>query len=158
MSRTILADVDGFTPCIDAITQQYGIMISAVFGKVWRYCQMERGVCDASIETIANELNLSTMTVYRHVKILVRDGFLEDRTPGLRHKPHTYADTGKAGLRLSLEGKVYQNVIPENEGTTNCDTRYNKLSDKGRTNCQLKIGFKKEVKKEKTSPAPKIGE
>jgi hypothetical protein len=103
MSKTILADVDGFTPCIDILTQQYGVITSAVFGKVWRYCQGERGVCQAAIETIANDLKLSYRTVLRHVKLLAKDGYLEDLTPDLRNVPHTYRETGKVQLSLLIK-------------------------------------------------------
>ena len=33
MSKTILADVDGWTPLIDSIVQNHGIITAAVFGK-----------------------------------------------------------------------------------------------------------------------------
>ena len=103
MSKTILANVDGFTPCIDVITQQYGIITSAVFGKVWRYCQGDRGVCQAALETIANDLKLSYRTVLRHIKLLVKEGYLEDVNPNLRNVPHTYRDTGKVHLSLLIQ-------------------------------------------------------
>jgi transposase len=102
MSKTVLANVDGWTPCIDSITQELGIMVSVVFGRVWRYCQGERGVCNASLEKIATELNVSYNTVRTHINTLVEHGYLADLTPTLRNHPHTYADTGKAGLVLSI--------------------------------------------------------
>ena len=102
MSRTVLADVEGFTPCIDVITKEYGVMVSAVFGRIWRYCQGDRQVCNAALETIADDLRMGYNTVLRHVKQLVTDGYLEDLTPDLRNRPHTYRDTGKVHVVLSI--------------------------------------------------------
>ncbi len=106
MSKTVLANVDGFTPCIDDITQKYGIVTSAVFGRMWRFCQGSNGICNASQAKIAKYLNVSRQTVLTHIKILVKDGYLEDRTPNKKNKPHTYADTGKASLLISLTASV----------------------------------------------------
>ena len=98
MSKTVLADVDGFVPAPDLLIRRYGVVTAAVWGRIWRYCQMEHGVCQASLETIASELNVNRSTVMRHIQRLVRDGFLVDKTPDLRNRPHTYADTGKVAL------------------------------------------------------------
>lgn len=102
MSKTILANVKGFVPLIDTITKKHGVLVSAVFGRVWRYCQGEGQECTASLSTIGAELGLSYATVLRHVKLLVKDGYLEDITPGLRNHPHSYKDTGKAEIALSI--------------------------------------------------------
>lgn len=103
MSKTVLASVQGWTPCIDSLTRKYGVMTSAIFGRVWRYCQGNKGVCEASIDTIANDLGLSYRTVLTHIKHLVREGYLADLTPKVRNAPHIYADTGKAGLCITVE-------------------------------------------------------
>lgn len=98
MSRTILNQVDGFTPVIDGIVQRLGITPALVFGRMWRYCQMKDGVCSASQSKVADELGLARSTVNEAIADLVRDGFLEDMTPDLIGRPHVYRDTGKAGL------------------------------------------------------------
>ena len=118
MSKTILTNVDGWTPLIDEITNQYGVVTSAVFGRVWRYCQMEDGVCCASQETIANDLRMDRATVNTHIKILVRDGYLQDLDPNVKNRPHRYADTGKAGLESSIVAKksVVKNDPPPQKG------------------------------------------
>lgn len=102
MKRTILADVDGFTPVIDQLAREYGLMRAAVFGRMWRYCQMQDGVCRASLETISTDLGIDRATVLRHAQELVNDGYLEDTTPEIRNRPHIYRDTGKAGIRVSI--------------------------------------------------------
>ena len=93
---TFLTDVQGFTPIIDVMVKELGLIPAAVYGRVWRYCQGERGVCQASLETLADEVGLSTRTVQRHLHALAEAGYLEDTTPDLRNRPHTYRDTGRA--------------------------------------------------------------
>ena len=106
MSKTILAQVDGWTPVIDAVVLDIGIVAAIVFGKAWRYCQMSDGVCKASQQRIANELGISRATVNTNFSKLVKNGYLKDTTPNLIGSPHIYADTGKANLSISLTGGV----------------------------------------------------
>lgn len=135
MSKTVLAQVDGFTPLIDAVVLDVGIMSAAVFGKAWRYCQMSDGVCKAGQERIADELGISRITVNTHFAKLVEAGYLKDITPTLLGLPHTYVDTGKAGLSIIITG----------EGVKNIDSGSKKTLQEGVKN----IDSKKELKKEK---------
>lgn len=80
-----------FTPLFDEITQKHGIITSAVYGYIWRKCQGERGVCDASLQTIADSLGISRRTIVTHVKLLVDDGLITDLTPKADRKPHKYS-------------------------------------------------------------------
>src|SRR5690349_4022552 len=108
-SKTVLADVGGFTPVIDQLIPHVGLMGAVVFGKVWRYCQMTDGVCYAGLERMGAELGIKRSTMMRHIRVLVQEGYLSDVTPYLAdlqkldHKKrprrsHSYADTGKAKL------------------------------------------------------------
>jgi predicted transcriptional regulator len=106
MSRTILTATSGFTPIIDGVLRDTDLETAIVFGAMWRYCQMKSGECYASLQKIAYRSGLSYKTVQRRVKILVQKGYLQDMTPHLRYSPHTYIDTGKAGIRSKLEAKV----------------------------------------------------
>ena len=149
MSKTTLANVDGFTPCIDSITQEFDITTSAVFGMVWRYCQMERRVCDASIETIAQKLNISYLTALRHVKILVGAKYLKDQTPDLRNHPHTYIDTGKANLEINITGVVYKNDRADESTLSKVNTDSSiKNIEPTLSNLYMKKDLKKDIKKE----------
>ena len=132
MSKTVLAQVDGFTPIIDSLVEDVGIIAAAIFGRMWRFCQMENGVCHASIATIAAELHLSTRTVIRHSDNLVAKGYLKDLTPDLRNAPHIYADTGKAGLSISVIGM------------TKSHSGYDKKSQHAMTKSHMKKEYKKE--------------
>ena len=102
MSKTILAKVSGWTPIIDSMIQDVGLTTAIVFGRMWRYCQMVDGVCRASQDTIADELGISRPTVNKHVEILVNKKYLIDLTPKLNGHPHTYKDSGKAGLSINI--------------------------------------------------------
>ena len=151
MSKTILTEVEGWTPLIDEIVQAHGIMVAAVFGRMWRYCQMERGVCDASLEKIADELNISRMTVIRHIEVLVQGGYLIDQTPDLRNKPHTYSDAGKVEMRSSISA-VSKSNSPKN-GVTKCDGDSNNLLHPPVTKSDLKKGSLRD-QEERESPDP----
>ncbi|MDD1710721.1 MAG: helix-turn-helix domain-containing protein [Methanoregulaceae archaeon] len=111
MSKTILAEVEGFTPIIDEVLNAVGLSAAAVFGRVWRYCQMENGVCYASLKTIGDGLGLSKPTIIKYLGLLVSAGYLEDTTPGNEGSPHVYRDTGKAGMRISFTAGS-QNSLP----------------------------------------------
>lgn len=112
MSKTILAQVDGFTPVIDGIVAELGLISAAVFGKAWRYCQMSDGVCKASQERIADELGISRATVNDRLAELTRTGYLEDMTPDLVGLPHQYRDTGKANLSISFTATSKRDLQP----------------------------------------------
>ena len=104
--NTFLTEVKGFTPVIDALAKEFGLVTAAVYGVVWRYCQMEDKVCKASLETIAEHLNINRSTVLRHIEILCEHGYVKDLTPSLRNVPHTYANTGKAKIAGLVEATV----------------------------------------------------
>jgi hypothetical protein len=110
VTKTILTETDGFTPLIDSIVDAFGITGAAIFGMVWRYCQMKDGVCKANQETIADRLCLKRETVNRYLAKFVTAGFLQDLTPLLRNRPHIYRDTGKASLRVAILAGVTDGV------------------------------------------------
>jgi hypothetical protein len=132
MSKTILANLDGFTPVIDCLVKEYGLVTAAVFGRIWRFCQMKDGVCQASLETLAEDIGLDKATIMRHAKKLVDFEYLIDLTPDLRNHPHTYADTGK----VTLTSKI--GVAHRNAGVAQDNT--------GVAENQLKIVIKKDSK------------
>ena len=150
MSRTVLAQVEGFTPVIDRVVKDTGSHMTAlVFGRMWRFCQMKDGVCNASLEKIAESLGISRTTVMTHAKKLVEAGYLEDRSPDLRNHPHTYADTGKASLHIGVSAGVDVNLLDvENDDVNLLDADVN-LLDTSVNLTHLKIDSKKEPKKDK---------
>lgn len=98
------ARIRNFTPLIDSLVARYGsLTTAAVFGSIWRHAQMQKGKCEASHETIADQVGVSTKTVERHVKKLVADGYVEDLTPDRRNAPHEYIPTAKAGIEINVE-------------------------------------------------------
>lgn len=141
MSKTVLSEVTRFTPLIDSITQEHGVITAAVFGRIWRYCQGERGVCQASLERIGADLGIDRATVLRHATRLCELGYLEDTTPDLRNRPHTYRDTGQASIVINIT--VAQNnsgVAENNSGVAQNNT--------GVAESYLKKQVKKQEKKE----------
>lgn len=125
--RRIEGSSSGFTICPDILVDKYSHTTALVWGKIWRYCQMKDEVCRASIDRLATELNLSDVTVSKHIKLLEDGGYIEDLTPALKNKPHQYVDTGKIKLKVSIFieestakklGSDYQKTWHE-ESTTN---------------------------------------
>lgn len=112
MAKTILAQVEGWTPVIDSVVQDVGATTALVFGKAWRYCQMSDGVCKASQDRLAEELGMSRQTINAHLSKLVEARYLRDLTPELSGLPHQYADTGKAGLSISLTATSQKTLHP----------------------------------------------
>jgi DNA-binding MarR family transcriptional regulator len=108
MTGTFLSRVQGFTPVIDVLVEELGLIPAAMYGLVWRYCQGERGVCQASLDTLAERLHINRRTALRHLKHLVREGYLEDLTPDLRNHPHTYADAGRAEIDSLVQARVHR--------------------------------------------------
>lgn len=146
---SFLTEVQGFTPVIDAVVKDTSLMTAVVYGRVWRYCQMEDRVCKAALETIGAEIGVSRRTVERHIKALCSQGYLIDTTPGRRNAPHIYADTGKlkiAGLLSVQDGKTES---PTNDvGKTESPSRSDRESDLGRTESTKKIDIKIDSKKD----------
>lgn len=92
----------GFTPVLDSMVQEHGLITSAIYSRIVRFSEMEKGHCDASQERIGKALKLSRKTVNEHLQILVEKGYLADLTPDLTNKPHHYKPTGKAKVEMVL--------------------------------------------------------
>ena len=116
--KNVSAEIGGFTPIIDAVVSEVGFVPAAVFGVVWRFCQLKDGVCNASLDTIAAKLDISTRTALRHIKALCDAGYIEDTTPELRNRPHVYRDTGKAGIKIKIAGGVTESHTTDIIGMT----------------------------------------
>lgn len=86
-----------YTPLIDSLVDEFGVTTAAVFGRVWRYCQMERGYCHAEQGRIADELNLHRKTINLALQELVENGYLT-ATTNSKGRTVIYRDTGKAGM------------------------------------------------------------
>lgn len=83
-----LKQCGGYTPIPDVLVREYGVAIAQTWGIIWRYCQGEKGLCDASNETIAGRVGVSRRAVCDYIKQLTTDGFVEDLDPGKRNCPH----------------------------------------------------------------------
>jgi len=98
MTKTILLEVAGFTPVMDIVAAEVGLIGAAVFGTVWRYCQMPSGICTASNKTLAAKLHLSRRTIRRHLHRLEDLGYIERAYQSAIGDTIGYRETGKAGL------------------------------------------------------------
>lgn len=116
MARSILQQVDGFTPVIDVVAQDVGFVTAAVYGVHWCYCQMRDGISRAAMKRIAERLGVSTKTARRHTRKLCERGYLEDLTPERRHAPHVYRDTGRVVIEGLLEARLDRGSTPTSGG------------------------------------------
>jgi len=147
--RTVLAEVGGFTPLIDHLIEdpEVGLMGAVLFGRVWRYCQGSYGVCSASKETLAEQLGLSRMTIIRHLQRLCALGYLEDITPDLRNKPHTYRDTGK--IMVSIKFGVTESDTGVSQSDSSVSESYTGVTESD-SHCNRELHedrIKKELRK-----------
>ena len=141
MTKQVPATISGFTPLFDDVVSDVGLSDAAVFGKIWRYCQMKDNVCTASQERMAEELGISRRTIMRSIAKLIEHGYIEDRTPNLIGGTHTLVDTGKASMRITVTGGV-------TESHRGCDN----LAQLPVTKSHSKIVLKKEEETLKPQP------
>jgi biotin operon repressor len=89
-----------FTPYSEELAHELDPLTSLVYGKVWRFAQMDEGVCRASAERIAEELGFERKAVGKKLKKLTDNGYLIETTkPGLKNRPHIYKPTDKINFQ-----------------------------------------------------------
>jgi biotin operon repressor len=116
MAKRTLLGVDGFTPLFDGMARDCGLVTAAVYGRVWRYCQHDGGVCFASLDRIGGDLGINRATVQRHIAKLVTDGYIQDTTPGRKNHSHSYqlakksSDFADPGVVESSSGVAENNT------------------------------------------------
>lgn len=89
-----------WTPLYEPAITKYSLIGAAVYGEVWRYCQMGKQMCVASRETIAGNLGLAIRTVDKYLELLSSgdEPYIKDLTPDVRNRPHAYIDTGQCRI------------------------------------------------------------
>lgn len=100
-----------FSPVFDMLARdaRVGTIGALVFGVVWRHCQMRNKICYASKENMAALTGMNRKTIRTHLSRLVASGYIEDITPELRYKPHTYTITKYAESVLSDTESITEN-------------------------------------------------
>jgi hypothetical protein len=74
----------------DDVVADVGFVTAAVYGVLWRYIEPSDGLCRASMETMAQPLGLSRLTLLHHLRTLVTSGYIEDTTPEADGVAHAY--------------------------------------------------------------------
>jgi DNA-binding Lrp family transcriptional regulator len=133
---------------MDTLVEKYGLVTAAVFGRIWRYSQQGREVCDASQQKIADDLGLDRVTVNLHIKRLVDDGYLEDLTPDVKNRPHRYEVTDKAAIEITV-GVVENNSTVVENNTSVVENNSTVVQNNS------KIVVKKETKKPTAAKVPR---
>lgn len=147
MSKTNIKRTN-FTPLLDSLVDEYGITTAAVFGRVWRYCQMDNGYCHAEQERIADELNIRRETVNRCLKELVRDGYLTDTTPNAKGRTRIYKDTGKAGIKRLPTAEADPEPVSEPVIKSHTKTLKTDKKEKDTTTSSVGVSFLEKASQE----------
>lgn len=103
--------ISNFTMLPDIIVQEQSIYHAMVYGIVWRYCQMDANACFAPVERIAREAGCSYRKALDCLKDLCNLGYIEDKTPARRNRPHFYIVTGEIQFAESSKN-VPVNDVP----------------------------------------------
>ena len=128
--KEIITEISGFVPVFDCVLERYGNAPKAiVHGAMYRFCQMEDRVCKASLSTIGKMVGLDKATVMRYAKELCDDGYFADLTPGLKNRPHVYADTGKVVMRSKIHVAQNNTGVAQNNATV-AENQLNKVLNK----------------------------
>lgn len=95
----------------DCIKKVVGPSAALMWGEMYRYSQYRDKKCRAAVETLASDCGMSYRSALNQIAILIRAGYIEDLTPGLKNKPHEYVFTDKAGTIFATAKVSY--TIPE---------------------------------------------
>jgi len=130
------ADIGPFTPIPHSLAQQVGLVCAAVYGEVRRRCNMQKGICDASLETLGTPINLDRATVMRSIKKLCELDYLIDQTPGRRNAPHSYT-LSKSVAECNSNTVVMRNSSKESVAEGNKSVAHNNSSIESVAESQL---------------------
>lgn len=75
---TILSILGTSTPVSEALAGKLGYVKAAIACRVFFYQQLKRGVCDASVATLAQKLGMSTGCVSTNLKWLIDKGYIKE--------------------------------------------------------------------------------
>lgn len=98
--------LEGFTPAVDSLAREVGLISAAIYGVIWRYCQMNSRTCYASQATIANRLGLARATVNRRVKSLEIEGYIRCLNRKEKGDSKVYITTNKLEIDLGFVMKA----------------------------------------------------
>lgn len=98
--------LEGFTPVVDSLAREVGLISAAIYGVIWRYCQMNSRTCYASQATIANRLGLARATVNRRVKSLEIEGYIRCLNRKEKGDSKVYITTNKLEIDLGFVMKA----------------------------------------------------
>ena len=113
---TFLSELRGFTPLIDIVAEDVGMVGAVVYGVVWRYCQMSDGVCRAAIGTISARSHMSRRTAQRALRVLEESGYIQDMGTLGVGGTHVYRDTGEVKIRGITEVTDREGGVSESPG------------------------------------------
>lgn len=78
MGDSIISILGTSTPVSEVLAEKLGYVKAAIACRVFFYQQLERGVCDACIKTLAKKLGMSTGTISTNLKWLLDNEYIEE--------------------------------------------------------------------------------
>lgn len=74
--------IKGFTPVVNEIAKDVGLIGAAIFGEMWRYAQLDEKneikVCTASQTKIGKRIDITRKTVNRYLPKLEKAGYIKE--------------------------------------------------------------------------------
>ncbi len=111
-----------YTPLIDLIVDEVGLIGAAVYGIVFRYCQMRDGMCYASHRRLASHIGVSPKTVTRYLNQLIKLGYLKIGASSMR--PEGYVPTNVYFCTSKIDSKISRFKIDNEKLTSVPDNEF----------------------------------
>ena len=92
----------GFVPVIDGLLSEWGSLHAAyLYGYIWVH-KTSDSKFNEPLEQVAKKISMGRSTVFKWVRWLCDNDYLQDLTPDIEGRAHTYLITGKAQLGASI--------------------------------------------------------
>lgn len=69
-----------YTMVPDILIEKFGLITASVYGIVWRYGNMDSGICTASQTKIGKRCGVSRSCAVIHLNLLVKNGYITQKT------------------------------------------------------------------------------
>ena len=113
--------------CIKLIAngdKKLALYAGMVLGRMWRYTQMSNyKICNASIDTLCEEIGVSYNTVTRAIALLENNCLIKDLNPMLKNHSHNYSVNEDEILKLHNKYKLARESTPQPVRSDKCVNR-----------------------------------
>lgn len=149
MADSFFESAGPFTMVSHLLAQEVGLTCSAVYGAVWKRCQMEGGVCDASLDTLGLDITVDRATVMRSIKKLCGLDYLTDQTPNRRNAPHTYTlskSVAQCNSSAHNDGSIHEQTVAGcNKSVAERNTENETVAECNKSVAESQLNKKREI-------------